>query len=151
MSGARVAESADAGDVARLLTEFRDWIGAAGPDDASFAASVRRLMDDPATEYLLAGAGPDAVCQVRYRHSVWSGADDCCIEDVFVRESARGQGLGRALVEAALERARARGCRRAELDTHAGNAAALALYRSLGFTSRRPGGEGENLFLRLAL
>ena len=48
--------------------------------------------------------------------------------------AGRGSGLGRALVQAAIERARERGCRRIELDVDEANAPALALYRSLGFS-----------------
>ena len=46
---------------------------------------------------------------------------------------ARRSGLGRALVEAALESARERGCVRIELDVDEDNAPALALYRACGF------------------
>ena len=60
------------------------------------------------------------------------------MEDVYVDDSARGAGLGRALMEFATERALQRGCRRMELDTHEENEAALALYRSFGFSERRP-------------
>ena len=57
-------------------------------------------------------------------------------------EDARRLGLGRALAEAAIERARERGCRRVQLDVNEVNAEALALYRSLGFDSMQdpPGG-----------
>jgi GNAT superfamily N-acetyltransferase len=133
MRAPRIADTTEAEAVAALLTEFRDWIGRAEPREAEILASVRRLIDDPDTEYLLAGEPPEAVCQLRYRHSVWAAADDCELEDLFVRESARGEGLGRLLVEAALERARARGCGRILLDTGAANEPALALYRSFGF------------------
>ena len=47
----------------------------------------------------------------------------------------RGSGLGRELVEAALERAREHGCARMVLDANEANAPALALYRSVGFDS----------------
>ena len=146
MTSARLATDEDAKTVARLLTEFRDHQGRDWPDDATFLGSVRRLMGDPDTEFLLAGEPADGVCQLRYRFGVWYATEDCAIEDVFVRQGARGNGLGRALVEAALERARARGCRRVELDTSEANTAALALYRSLGFDA---GPEGDrDLFLR---
>ena len=122
--------------VAELLGEFRDWIGASAPSDDRMLASVERIRANGDAEYLLGALGsaaPDGVCQLRYRWSVWTDSDDAWIEDVFVRESARGRGLGRALVELALERARERGCARIELDVDEGNAAALALYRRLGF------------------
>ena len=80
--------------MARLLTEFRDHQGRDWPDDASFLESVLRLMADPDTEFLLAGEPADGVCQLRYRFGVWYAAHDCLIEDVFVRERARGRRAG---------------------------------------------------------
>src|ERR687896_2160305 len=86
------------------------------------------------------------VCQLRYRLSVWTGADDCWLEDLYVDEGARGSGLGRALVNTAFERARQRGCRRMELDVNKQNAAAIAFYESLGFTTE-PKPPGRTLFV----
>jgi GNAT superfamily N-acetyltransferase len=78
--------------------------------------------------------------------------EDSCLEDLYVSDHARRGGLGRALVEAALELAAGRGCRRIELDTNERNSRALALYESLGFTAWPDGeGEGRNLFLRCRL
>ncbi len=147
----RLAQPDDAEAVARLLTEFRDWIGRPGPDEASIHASAVRLLGDPHTEFLLAGDPADGICQLRYRHSVWTGSDDCCIEDVFVREGARGGGMGRALVAAAIERGRAHGCGRIEVDTNETNAPALALYRSFGFESGSGEPGGLELQLRVSL
>ena len=139
MTAVRLAEPADAGEVARLLGAFRDWMEEREPTDESIAASVERLIADPATEFLLgaveAGAPPAGVCQLRYRHSVWTATPDCWLEDLFVDAPARRHGLGRALVLAAIERAHARGARRIELDTNAENHGAIALYESLGFSS----------------
>ena len=135
----------EAGDVARLLIGFRNWMERDWPDDASIRASVERLIDDPDTEYLL-GAPDDgaaaAVAQLRFRWTVWWEAEDCWIEDVFVEESARGTGLGRAIVQAAIDRAAERGCRRVDLDTDDYNVPARRLYESLGF------GYGPQLLLR---
>lgn len=103
-----------------------------------------RITEDGSGEYLL--AGEDGVCQLRYRWSVWTGAPDCWLEDLYVRESARGRGVGRALLEAAVERARSRGCRRIELDVNEENQAALALYRAAGFTLE-PKPPGRTLFV----
>lgn len=53
-----------------------------------------------------------------------------------VRASARGRGVGRALGEAAVAAARARGAPRVDILSNRGLTAALALYASLGFVER---------------
>jgi ribosomal protein S18 acetylase RimI-like enzyme len=129
----RVAGPDDIDVVTRLLTEFRDHEGRDWPPPEAIRAGVERLMPRDDTEYLLAGDPPAGIVQLRYRWGVWWDAEDCNVEDVFVSEDARGSGLGRELVTAAIERARERGCRRMELDTGADNEPAQRLYRSLGF------------------
>jgi ribosomal protein S18 acetylase RimI-like enzyme len=137
--------------VAGLLAGFRDHLGYDGPDDASLLASVERIIVRDDAEYLLASAGdePQAVVQVRYRWSVWWTTEDCWLEDLYVRDDARGTGLGRALTEAVIERAAARGCARVELDVNTENTPALALYRSLGFETGKTG--GQDLLMRRRL
>ena len=147
----RLATEDDAADVARLMIGFRDWQGKSEPADDVIEATVRRLLADPSTEYLLAGSPPVGVCQLRYRLSVWTGTDDCCLEDVFVDADVRGSGLGRELVEAALERAREHGCARIVLDANEANAPAQALYRSVGFDTWSAAAGGNDLFMRLRL
>jgi ribosomal protein S18 acetylase RimI-like enzyme len=61
------------------------------------------------------------------------GSKDWLIANVAVAEGFRGRGIGRALVSACLEYARAFGARRAILQVRADNMPALQLYRSLGF------------------
>jgi ribosomal protein S18 acetylase RimI-like enzyme len=133
-----VATSGETAQVARLLVAFRDWFKSAKPSAESMAASVALLIDDSSTEFLLASAhGREqsaGVCQLRFRHSVWTGTPDCWLEDLYVDEGSRGQGLGAALVRFAFERAGARGAQRIELDTNEVNTTAIALYESLGFS-----------------
>jgi ribosomal protein S18 acetylase RimI-like enzyme len=136
--------------VAALLAGFRDHLGYEGPDDASILASVQRIIVRDDAEYLLGGDGePQGVVQVRYRWSVWWATEDCWLEDLYVRDDARGAGVGRALAEAVIERAAARGCARVELDVNTENAPALALYRSLGFETGKTG--GQDLLMRRRL
>jgi GNAT superfamily N-acetyltransferase len=144
-----IAAPAEAPAVARLLCEFRDWWGNAEPADEQMLASVTRIIEGGDGEYLLAattaGGAPEAVCQIRFRWSVWKTAEDCWLEDLYVREAARRGGLGRALVDAAVARAQARGCRRIELDVNEDNDAAQALYGACGFTFE-PKPPGRTLF-----
>ena len=143
-----VAGEDDAAEVARLLAGFRSWFGKSEPGDRSMLESVERIMAGGDGEYLLAAGGAEAVavCQLRFRWSVWTGAEDCWLEDLFVREDARRSGLGRALVGAAIEHARERGCGRIELDVNEDNGPALALYEACGF-SLEPKPPGRTLFV----
>ena len=59
--------------------------------------------------------------------------------------------MTRAEVEAALARARERGCVRMELDVNEKNPAAVALYESLGFESWSDPPGGRNLLMRRRL
>ena len=156
MPRVRLAQAHEATAVARLMLAFRDHLGLDAPSDEEMHAGVERLLGDPDTEFLLATPdrddAPDAgVAQLRFRYGVWRAGGDCLLEDLFVDESARGTGLGRALVAATLDRARARGCRRVELDTNERNDAALRLYGSFGFSATANRYGGRDLYLRLHL
>jgi ribosomal protein S18 acetylase RimI-like enzyme len=142
----------EAPQVAALLAGFRDHLGRDWPPDEAFLRTVRRLIVRDDVEYLLAARDdqpPQGVAQLRFRLGVWMDAEDCWLEDLFVRDEARGAGLGRALAQAALERAAERGCRRVELDVNTENGPALALYRSLGFETGKTG--GQDLLMRRSL
>lgn len=152
------AGRADAPEVSALLVEFRNWAGSNTPSDDSFRRSVEQLLEEPNTAFLLAagsgGAPAAGVCQLRYRHSVWTGVDDCWLEDLYVRDNQRRAGVGRRLVLAACEHARGRGCRRIELDVNNENLRALGLYQSLGFSARskQMGSDGSrDLFMGMKL
>jgi GNAT superfamily N-acetyltransferase len=60
------------------------------------------------------------------------------VAKMAVADSHKGQGLGRALMAACVERARAAGAPRLYLETNSGLAPALALYRSFGFVQIEP-------------
>jgi GNAT superfamily N-acetyltransferase len=145
MSRAWVAGPQEAEQVAALLEAFAAHLGSTIPDAR---ASVERLLEDPDTEFLLAGAGEQAqaVLQLRFRWSVWKAAPDAWLEDLFVSADARRGGLGDALVRLAVQRAGLRGARRIELDCFEDNHPALALYARNGFDQRHKG-EARSLLL----
>ena len=73
---------------------------------------------------------------------------------LYVEPSGRGSGAGRSLAVALIEAARKRGYRAIRLDTLPFMHAAIALYRSLGFSEieRYDAGSPENaLYFELAL
>jgi GNAT superfamily N-acetyltransferase len=52
----------------------------------------------------------------------------CYLQDLFTEEAARGEGVGRALIEAVTERARTAGSPRVYWMTHETNLTAMKLY-----------------------
>ena len=143
------ARSDDLDDVVRLIAAFRDWWGKQYPSEEEIRSTVGLLLADPSTELFVArddNGGAVGVCQSRYRLSVWTGADDCWLEDLFVDDDARGAGYGRLLVEAAIASARERGCKRIELDVNEQNTDAIRFYEALGFTTE-PKPPGRTLFI----
>lgn len=67
------------------------------------------------------------------------GAELALIEAVRVDSGLRGQGLGGAMIEWAMDQARARGCRFVELFTHASRTEAQRFYERLGFEKSHAG------------
>jgi GNAT superfamily N-acetyltransferase len=133
-----------------MLGEFHDHLGKARPSAEELENSVRHVMEGGDGEFLLGyvGEDPAGFVQLRWRWAIWTRALDGWLEDLFVSERHRRSGLGRALGEATIERARELGCARLELDVDADNEAALALYCELGF-SERPKGEAESRLMGL--
>jgi ribosomal protein S18 acetylase RimI-like enzyme len=79
---------------------------------------------------------------MRFRPSIWTDGLECYLAELYVVPELRGQGRGRVLMEAAIERARAEGASYMELNTGEDDVAARALYESLGFsrTEGKPDG-----------
>jgi len=99
---------------------------------------LRRMVADPAVTLLVARDGDDIVgttTVIVYTTPFWIKAR---LDEVVVDASARGQGVGEALVSAALEIGRQRGAQVAELQSGRGpqRAAAHRLYERLGFRIR---------------
>jgi GNAT superfamily N-acetyltransferase len=76
-----------------------------------------------------------------FHRSTWAPKRYCYLEDLFVADSARRLGLGRALIEAVYAKAEAAGASRAYWLTQSSNAQARALYDkvadNLGFIQYR--------------
>ncbi|HUY92121.1 MAG TPA: GNAT family N-acetyltransferase [Pirellulales bacterium] len=62
----------------------------------------------------------------------------CELRKMYLASACRGQGLGKRLLEQALDRARKLGFRRIELETAATLVAAVKLYESFGFRPFEP-------------
>jgi GNAT superfamily N-acetyltransferase len=99
---------------------------------------LRRIIDDPAVTLLVAKEGDEVIgtsTVIVYSTPFWIKAR---LDEVVVDQSARGTGVGEALVKACLDIGRERGAEVAELQSGRGQerAAAHRLYGRMGFKLR---------------
>ena len=138
----RRAGPADADAIGRLLHDFNTEYGDITPGPGKLAARIRQLLAERQTVVLVAGDGPDGLAVLRFRLSIWTEGQECYLAELYVVPERRERGLGRALMNAAIEVARAEGADYMDLGTGEDDTAARALYESLGFSHRegRPHG-----------
>ena len=98
----------------------------------TYESTWRQLMNETEIFGLCARLDGNLVGIVHYlfHPRVWFGKT-CYLQDLFVDESRRGNGIGRALIEAVTAEARKRGCSRVYWHTRESNAPARILYDSI--------------------
>jgi ribosomal protein S18 acetylase RimI-like enzyme len=138
----REAREADVDAVGRLLHDFNREFDDPAPEPAELAARVRELLAGGDTAVLVAGDEPVGLALMRFRLSLWAPGLECYLAEMYVVPARRGQGIGRALMEAAMDLARGRGAGYMDLGTAETDVAARHLYESLGFDNHegKPGG-----------
>ncbi len=141
----RRATVADADDIGRLLHDFNTEFSEPTPGAAVLTERAAALIEDGTLTFLLAGDGPDGIVQMRYLLSIWSGELDAYLEELYVVPELRGKGIGRVLLEAAIETARGAGATHMDLNTGETDTAARALYESTGFTNREGSEDGPSM------
>ena len=141
----RLATSAEAPAFGRLLHRFNVEYDEETPEADVIAERAAPLIAGGEVTVLFAGEAPDGFAQLRFRPSLYTGALDAYLEELYVVPERRGRGLGRALLEAAMDRARERGAAHIDLGTSEDDAAARALYKSAGFTNREGGPQGPRM------
>jgi ribosomal protein S18 acetylase RimI-like enzyme len=143
----RLADGDDAAVIGRLLYDFNREFDEPAPAPAALAERLRQLMVGGETLVVLAGDGPDGLAVLRFRAAIWSSGLECYLAELYVRPTVRGQGMGRALMEAALREARLRGADTMDIGVDEPDLVARRLYESLGFTNRAGGAGGPLMYV----
>ena len=147
-SAVRQATPGDLHAIRDLCRAYRELLVARNPDTpeiveayyeaAAYETLLTRLPDLHARPHgaIFAGVLDGAVQACGMTHRI--DANTCEIKRVYVSDTARGQGLGRWIFEAAMTQARADGYARMVLDTMRVLPEAIALYKTLDFTEAAP-------------
>ena len=136
----------DAEVIARLLHDFNTEYDEPVPQPDVLAPRIRQLMEAEEILVLLGGSGPDGLVLVRLRPTLLTDGLDCYVEELYVVPHLRGKGLGRVMLEAAMDLAREHGATHIDLGTSEDDVAARALYERLGFTNREGKPDGPPMY-----
>lgn len=105
--------------------------GATALDPAITRATWSRFFDpaEPVHAFVAESAGQlVGITHYLYHRSTTRLEPTCYLQDLFTAPESRGQGVGRALIQAVYGAAKAQGVRRVYWQTHHTNTAARTLY-----------------------
>ncbi len=118
----------------QLWDGYNAFYGRSGPTALApeiTLATWSRFFDEHEPVHALVARLSSQVCGLAhflYHRSTIQLAPTCYLQDLFTSEAARGHGVGRALIYAVYERAKAAGSPRVYWQTHETNTAAMKLY-----------------------
>jgi ribosomal protein S18 acetylase RimI-like enzyme len=103
--------------------------------EAECAQLIPGLKRIAAKRVLLASSSDQicgvAICFIHF--ATFAGREMLKIQDLFVATEHRHRGIGKQLVEGAIECAREIGCAYVNIEVASSNPSAIGLYRALGF------------------
>lgn len=123
----------------KLWQEYLTFYDTQLGDDIS-QLTWQRLLDSSEPMYVLGAFDEQqnllGIVHTVYHRGTWSRSDHCYLEDLFTAPAARGNGVGRALIEGVYQQAKEKGVDRVYWHTHETNATAQTLYDTL---AEKPG------------
>jgi ribosomal protein S18 acetylase RimI-like enzyme len=147
LAAARVATPDDAADIGRLLHDFNTEYADYTPGPEVLAKRIAAMIEADEATVIVAGDGPDGVGVLRFRRLVFHDGMHAYLEELYVAPALRGRGLGRAMLDLAMDTARERGAIWIELGTSEDDEAAIGLYESAGFINREGGPGGPVMYV----
>ena len=137
------ATAGDAPEIVRLIAQLRELEGLTEPVSTD---AVRAYIEDPDTVVLLAEDEDDGdvvgMISLRVMTDLFHGGTTALVQELIVDEDHRGEGVGGALLDVAIDLAFEQGCLEVSVTTGEENEAGQALYRSRGF-------EAEGVYFEL--
>lgn len=130
----QVADLNDIEAVVSLFDAYRVWYGKSSDLDGARNFLTQRLRNHQSTVFLARQDDrPAGFAQLYPLFSSVSMGDVWLLNDLFVAETDRGQGVGTMLLQTCVEFARETGAVRIELETELTNRAAQQFYEHHGW------------------
>jgi ribosomal protein S18 acetylase RimI-like enzyme len=146
----RQAAGSDTPALVSLLAQLMEAHSVEPPSAERLAEHVRRVLHSVDQVYLVAvapapdtrreGAGKSpavvGMCGLLFSWNPWTADEGCELLDLVVATDSRHRGVATALLRAAADNARIRGCGRLFLLTETWNRVSAGLYRRNGFREK---------------
>ncbi|WP_026957365.1 GNAT family N-acetyltransferase [Aliagarivorans taiwanensis] len=131
----RLATESDIPALTRLLAQLFEQEAEFHIDPERQRRGLQSIFQHSSGEVLLALEGEQVIAMVSllYNFSTALGGRVAMLEDMVVSKAYRGQGIGSALLKAAIEQAKFRQCGRVTLLTDHDNHPAQHVYQQQGF------------------
>jgi GNAT superfamily N-acetyltransferase len=135
----RTAHPTDLGPILQLLRTQLEEHDIVLTGQALQRAAQGLIEDHSLGRILTARLGGElvGVAVISFLWTLEHGGPAAWLDEVYVQPSRRGEGIGRRLVEAAMQVARDNGCIALDLEVDAGHEAAERLYERIGFRRHR--------------
>lgn len=107
-------------------------------DDAVTEITFSRLLNEEEDMYCLVIEDQEkliGLVHFIFHRSTWTEGNYCYLQDLFVEQHARNQGIGRQLIEGVYEKAAKYNCSRVYWLTHASNVEARWLYDNIAINT----------------
>ena len=134
--------------LARLLRQFNDEYEEETPDHEVLLERIPDLIASGEGVFFLAGEDPEnpvGFAYLQFNPSLYSRTRDAYLGELYVVPERRGDGFGRAMLEAVIEEARAQDAINISLGTSVTDTEARGLYESKGFTNFEGGDDGPSM------
>jgi GNAT superfamily N-acetyltransferase len=132
----REATESDLPAVGKLLEDLTDAIDSTEGIDTDIALkNYERLLKDAGSHFLVAAREGTPVGFINFtvRQTILHQSPSALIDELVVAEEYRGKGVGRQLVQAAIDKCRQLGCCEVEVSTEKTNLKARNFYKQCGF------------------
>ena len=135
----REATESDLAAIGRLLEELTNAMeNTEGIETGIAIDNCEHLLEDGDSHFLVAAAEGTPVGFINFtvRQTILHRSPSGLIDELVVAEDYRGKGVGRQLVQAAIEKCRELGCCEVEVSTEKANPEARKFYKQCGFEEK---------------
>ena len=146
MTSTRLATPDDAELVAQMLHDFNVEFGTSTPGVAFLIDRCRELIDAEETTIVLGGEPPLGLAVLFFRPSLWSQGLEVYLAELYVVPDRRDEGLGGAILAAAMELCRARGATEMQIGVDEPDVDTRRFYEGLGFRNHDPEDPSARMF-----